>query len=42
MDFPLKSIHKFAFKAAETARCAGEQDKFWEMHDQLFASQKRY
>jgi protein-disulfide isomerase len=39
LDFPL-GFHKLAFKAAEAADCAGEQGKFWEMHDALFANQK--
>ena len=37
-DFPL-SFHKQAFKAAEAAHCAGDQGKFWEMHDTLFQNQ---
>jgi protein-disulfide isomerase len=37
-DFPLESIHKNALKAAEASRCGGEQEKYWEMHDQLFAN----
>jgi len=36
---PLESIHKFAFKGAQAAHCAGEQGKYWEMHDRLFANQ---
>ncbi len=39
-DLPLESIHKNAFKASESAHCAGEQNKFWEMHDRLFENQK--
>ncbi len=40
VDMPLESIHKFAFKAAQAAHCAGEEGKYWEMHDRLFESQK--
>jgi protein-disulfide isomerase len=35
-DFPLAS-HRGAPRAAEAAHCADEQDKFWEMHEQLFS-----
>lgn len=36
--FPL-SQHKFAKDAAYAAEAAGLQDKFWEMHDAIFANQ---
>jgi len=38
-DFPLSSIHPGAEKAAEAARCAGDQNKYWEYHDALFENQ---
>ena len=38
-DFPLPN-HPEAPKAAEAAHCAGEQGKYWEMHDRLFANQQ--
>jgi protein-disulfide isomerase len=38
MDFPLP-MHGQAMKASEAGLCAGDQDKFWEMHDRLFANQ---
>ena len=34
-DFPLP-LHAYSRYAALAAQCAGEQGKFWEMHDQLF------
>ena len=39
-DFPLESLHPLAMKAAEAARCAGEENKYWEMHDRLYKNQQ--
>ncbi len=38
-DFPLP-MHPLAVKAAEAARCAGAQGKFWQYHDALFDSKR--
>ena len=38
-DFPLP-MHPLAARAAEAARCAGVQGKFWEFHDSLFETKK--
>ena len=38
MDFPL-AFHSHAVDAANAARCAEDQGKFWEFHDALFANQ---
>lgn len=35
-DYPLAS-HRGAPRAAEAAHCAGDQGKYWEMHDRLFS-----
>ena len=40
-DFPL-SFHPMAQTYAEAARCAGEQDKYWEMHDKIFEEQGKF
>jgi len=37
LDLPL-DFHKHARKAAHAARCAGEQDRFWEMRHLLFVN----
>jgi protein-disulfide isomerase len=35
-DFPLESIHPQARRAAEAARCANDQGKFWDYYNTLF------
>src|SRR5919106_1473788 len=39
-NYPIESIHPNAFRAAVAAECANEQQKFWPMHDRLFANQQ--
>ena len=40
-DFPLP-MHRNTWPASNAAACAGEQGKFWEMHDQLYANQTEW
>jgi protein-disulfide isomerase len=41
MDFPLGG-HRYTWPAHMAAWCAGEQGKFWEMHDAIFQNQDRW
>lgn len=38
-NFPLLTIHQFALPAAKAAEAAGQQGKFFAMHDKLFENQ---
>jgi protein-disulfide isomerase len=38
MDFPLP-MHQHTWAASHAAHCAGEQGKFWEMHDRIYMGQ---
>jgi len=40
MDFPLTQMHPQSFVTHEAARCAGDQGKYMEYHNKLFANQK--
>ncbi len=40
-DLPLRQ-HQNAVPAAMAARCAGDQDSYWAMHDKLFAAQSEW
>jgi len=40
-DFPLDRLHPQASQAAEAARCANDQGKFWEYHDVLYTNAPR-
>ncbi|AXY76856.1 DsbA family protein [Paraflavitalea soli] len=39
-NFPLSKVHPHAFTAAVAAEAAGQQGKFWEMHDIIFEHQR--
>ena len=41
LDFPMRSLHSQAQIAAEAARCAEQQGRFWQYHDLLFADQTK-
>ena len=38
-NYPISKLHPEAREAAAAAVAAGEQGKFWQMHDKLFANQ---
>jgi protein-disulfide isomerase len=40
-DFPVDGLHPQARQAAEAARCAHDQGKFWDYHDVLFTNPPR-
>ena len=40
--FPLATIHRHARESARAAEAAGEQGKFWEMHDLLYERQAEW
>jgi protein-disulfide isomerase len=40
-NFPLSQMHPHAEAAAEVAEFAGQQGKFWQMHDKLYENQAR-
>ena len=38
--YPLMRRHKNAYRAAQAAECAAQDDLFWPFHDRLFETQK--
>ena len=41
-DYPIPSLHRHAFLAARAARCASDQDAYWDYHDELFEAQQEW
>jgi protein-disulfide isomerase len=39
-EYPIENLHRRAVPTSEAALCAGDQGKYWEMHDSLFNDQK--
>jgi protein-disulfide isomerase len=42
IDFPITELHPNAWDAHRAAACAAEQERFWQMHHQIFAAQDRW
>src|SRR5919112_3540262 len=42
INFPLTSVHQHASAASQLAVCAGQQRKFWPVHDLLFKYQETW
>jgi protein-disulfide isomerase len=40
-NFPIRTVHPHAERAAEAAEAAGAQGQFWQMHDFLYEHQQR-
>ena len=40
-DWPITTAHPNAFLAARASRCAADQNRYWEYHDNLFRNQPR-
>ena len=38
-EYPVEMLHRRALPASEAALCAGDQGRYWAMHDSLFADQ---
>ena len=41
-DWPIIMAHPNAFLAARASRCAADQDRYWEYHDNLYRNQVRW
>lgn len=40
-DFPIASLHPQAHRLHEAAHCAGDQGRYWQMHERLFEDPQR-
>ena len=38
-NYPIAQLHPASFKAHVAAACAGDQKRYWEMHDKLYGGQ---
>lgn len=41
-NYPVEELHPNAFRAHVAAACAGDQGRYWQMHDRLFAARGKF